>query len=257
MKPGIWIALSACCAFAQPALSPADHGRAIYRSNCAFCHGTEGRGGRGPNLVSAPLNHGDSDADLARVIRGGVPGSSMPAFQEIEKDDLRDLIAHLRQLSGGSERQPVRIGDASAGKRVYDRAGCAGCHRIGNDGSTYGPELTRVGSGRSLEHLRESLVKPSADIPAEWEGVAVTLKNGKTVRGVRVNEDTFTVQVREPNERYRGFVKSEVSAVQPLTESLMPSYSKLAVDDLNNLLQYLTTLRGEAVGATRKAEGIR
>ncbi len=40
-------------------------GKAIFRSNCAFCHVLNGRGGRGPNLVSKPVK------DLKSVVRNG------------------------------------------------------------------------------------------------------------------------------------------------------------------------------------------
>ncbi len=237
--------------------SPLEHGRAIYRSNCAFCHGTDGRGGRGPNLVSAPLAHGDSDSDIAKVVRGGVPGSSMPSFSGMDDDDMAYLTQYLRSLSGGVARQTAKLGDRLAGRAVYDRSGCAGCHRIGGSGSVYGPDLSRIGGARSVEYLRESLANPSADIPPEYEGVTVTSPNGRRTTGIRVNEDTFTIQLRLPDQRFASFRKDEARELTYEKKSLMPAYQQLTSVELNNLLEYLLGLRGQAAGTSKKAEGIR
>ncbi|MCP5112639.1 MAG: c-type cytochrome, partial [bacterium] len=47
-------------------------GGRMYRSHCANCHGTEGEGGRGPNLTSGNFRHGGSDQDLYTTISDGI-----------------------------------------------------------------------------------------------------------------------------------------------------------------------------------------
>ena len=238
--------------------SPVEEGRFLYRSNCAFCHGLTGGGGRGPALAHRQYLHGSTDDDLRRVIRGGVPGTNMPAF-EIEPEELEHLIVFVRSLSSsGANRQPV-AGDAAKGRAVYTRSGCAGCHRIGQDGSSYGPDLTRVGGGRSVDYLRESLVNPSADIPPEFEGVTAVTRDGKRITGMRINEDTFSLQLRDPAQKFHMFQKGELKEVIYEKQSLMPSFASMPKDDMQNLLAYLDSLRGEIkTGAdVRKAEGIR
>src|SRR6266851_2423319 len=81
-------------------------------------------------------------------------------------------------------------GDPIKCRQVYQRSGCAACHRIGVEGSVFGPELSRIGAGRSAEYIRESILNPSADIPEGYAGVTVITKDGKRVIGVRINEDT-------------------------------------------------------------------
>lgn len=201
--------------------------------------------------------HGDADADIAKVVRGGVPGSSMPSFSNMEDDDMAHLIGYLRSLSGGTARKAAKLGDRLAGRAVYDRSGCAGCHRIGDSGSVYGPDLSRIGGARSVEYLRESLVNPSADIPPEYEGVSVTGADGKRVTGIRVNEDSFTIQLRLPSQRFASFRKSEARQLVYEKTSLMPAYKQLSAGEMNNLLEYLLALRGQAEGESKKAEGIR
>jgi putative heme-binding domain-containing protein len=233
-------------------------GKATFRSNCAFCHGLTGGGGRGPTLNSGHLLHGSTEQDIKNVVTNGVPGTSMPAF-EFEKDELTRLVAYIRTLAGSAAKAAPVVGDPEQGRKVYERSGCAACHHIGTEGSVYGPELTRVGAGRSSEYIRESIVNPSADIPQEYGGVTVVTRDGKRITGVRINEDTFTVQLRDPSQNFQMFQKDEVQQVIPETKSLMPAYSSLAKDELQNLLAYLDTLRGDlhAGAGVKKAEGIR
>jgi cytochrome c oxidase cbb3-type subunit III len=234
-----------------------DQGKAVYRSNCAFCHGLTAQGGRGPSLTASAMLRTAGDAAIKTVITRGVPGTTMPAFQ-FEKDDLDSLLGFLHSLSGGGSTPAKSAGDAKAGELIYSRNGCGNCHRVGNTGSIYGPELTRIGAGRSAEYLRESIVDPSADIAENYSGITVVTQDGRRVTGVRVNEDTFSVQIRKPDQAFALFDKSQAKEVIHESKSMMPAYTHLSATDLQNLLAYLSTLRGEqASGAdANKAQGI-
>jgi putative heme-binding domain-containing protein len=249
--------LFAVGAWGQP---DAGEGKAIYRSNCAFCHGLTGGGGRGPALSSGRFVHGSTDDDLKQVIQHGVPGTTMPAFEGFASGELNELVAFVRGLSrGAAGRREAVTGDATRGRGVYQRSGCAACHQVGREGSVFGPDLTRIGAGRSPAYLRESLVDPSADIPLDYEGVTVVAGNGERVGGVRVNEDTFSVQLRDLSQNFRMFRKQDVKEVVYDRKSLMPEYKSLAPADLNDLVAYLVSLKGPtgAGSEVRKAEGIR
>lgn len=236
---------------------PNSEGQALYRSNCAFCHGIDGRGGRGSNLTGQ-LNHGDAPDTIKKIIKNGLPGTQMPSFGGIEEDELDRLVTFVRAFSRGSGGNEKVAGDPAQGRRLYESMGCPNCHRIGSQGSIYGPELTRIGVARSLSYLRDSIVNPSADIPEEYQGVTAVTKEGRRLTGVRLNEDSFTVQLRQMNSAYRSFEKAELQGVTHEKNSLMPAYNKMTPDDLNHLLAYLVALRGEApkTGIVDKAKGI-
>ena len=57
----------------------ADEGIAIYKADCAMCHGENLEGGIGPALTGPKFVYGSSLSDLARVINEGTP-KGMPAF---------------------------------------------------------------------------------------------------------------------------------------------------------------------------------
>jgi putative heme-binding domain-containing protein len=130
---------------------------------------------------------------------------------------------------------------------------------VAGQGSIYGPDLTRIGAARSSDYIKDSVVNPSADIPDDYQGVTVVTRDGKRVSGIRINEDTFSVQLREPSQKFRMFQKNEVREVIHEKNSLMPGFASLGREDLQNLLAYLDSLRGDVkAGAdVRQAEGIR
>ena len=96
---------------AAPTAATIEHGRGIYKVNCAPCHGPGGKGD-GPAagvLKPAPRDHTDraymntlTDEDLAKVIQmgGGIKGKPlMPSNPQIKGADLDALVAFTRSLS--------------------------------------------------------------------------------------------------------------------------------------------------------------
>ena len=60
------IGLVALCPLAAQNGDPLEDGKALYRSNCAFCHGLTGGGGRGPALAQGNFVHGSTAAEIRR-----------------------------------------------------------------------------------------------------------------------------------------------------------------------------------------------
>jgi hypothetical protein len=75
--------------------------------------------------------------------------------------------------------------------------------------------------------------------------VTITPASGPPIRGVKKNEDLFSVQVMDTRERIQGFVKDEVTVVDA-ERSFMPIFGpeRLSDEDLNDLVRYMMTLRG-------------
>lgn len=218
-------------------------GEAIFNSNCAFCHGSDGSGGRGPNLRSS-LRIGNQDADITKVITNGLPGTAMPKFN-FEDDEMKSIVMYVQSLRKAAPATAPVEGDKLAGKRVYNTQGCARCHEIGNQGSAFGPSLTRIGVARTYSYLKTSVVDPSADIPDEYQSVRLVTQAGKRVQGVWANEDAFTIQIRLADESFASFDKQSLKEVAHEKKSAMPAYH-LGETDLKNLLAYLSSLTGDA-----------
>jgi putative heme-binding domain-containing protein len=217
-------------------------GMALYRVRCSECHGLDAAGYRGPDLTAA-MNAGMPDERLFQTIRKGVPGTEMPPSTAPD-DDLLLTIAYLRNLGAGVPPE-TPVGNVENGGRLF-AAQCAACHRIAGQGGRLGPDLTRIGIARSRAALMREIRTPSEWVPPAFETVTVVTKDGQRIRGTKKNEDAFSIQVMDTRERLQGYVKSNLQDVIYEKDSLMPAYgtARLNDTDLNDLVGYLSTLRG-------------
>lgn len=224
-------------------------GRRLFEGRCGHCHGQNGEGGRGAVLNTGLLRSGSSDRELFMTIRGGIPNTEMPGAGNLPTRELWRIVSHVRQLGRQGAPEP-ELGDRVAGAAVYRSSGCAACHRIADAGAFIGPELSGIGARRSLRHLRASLVDPGADIALDYRTVAVVDRQGRRLTGIHLNEDEYSVHLRDPGGNLLSFLKSDLSQITLPRESLMPAYASLPPFDLENLVSYLGSLRG---GATQAA----
>lgn len=219
-------------------------GRQLFLGRCALCHGQDGEGGRGAALNTGQFRHGTSDRETFMTVRNGIANTEMPGTFLTDPEVWR-LVAYVKRL--GSTRAPEEkaSGDAQAGRMVYESQGCATCHRIDGSGGDLGPDLSAVGAQSSLRYLRDSIVNPSAYIPLTYRSVTVTGAGGVKTRGVHLNEDDYSIQLRDVEGNPRSFMKSELKDIRYERESLMPPYRTLSESALDNLLAYLKSLKGK------------
>ena len=216
-------------------------GAKTFRSHCAPCHGLQGEGGRGPNLANGYFYHGASDEALLRNISEGIPGTEMPAIFYTE-DRVWQIIAYIRSLNAAVERP---TGNVVRGGDLFRSKGCAACHRVNGQGGRLGPDLSQIGKMRSIAHLRRSVLDPEAEVqPRYW--VARFEDGGNAVQGFILNEDTYTVQLMDMNEKLHSYNKAAIKDYRVEKISKMPSYrDSLTEDQLQDLLAYLASLRPE------------
>jgi putative heme-binding domain-containing protein len=229
---------------ANPYTTAADleAGRKLYIGRCGHCHGENGEGGRGATLNTGRFKHGGSDREIFLVIRNGIPNTEMPGTSNYPELEVWRMVAYVRQLSRQGTPEPA-IGDPAAGALVYQKNGCASCHSIDGKGSFLGPDLSDIGARRAVRHLRESIVEPTADLPLDYRTVEVISITGKSSSGIHLNEDEYSIHMRDTKGDLRSFMKTELKEIKLPRESLMPDYASLSKDDLENLVGYLSSLR--------------
>src|SRR5271166_2874821 len=104
-------------------------------------------------------------------------------------------------------------GDAAAGEAIFNgKGGCGACHSIGDRGASLGPDLGDIGIRRSARSLHLSLVDPDAEILKEYYTVVVVTKGGETIRGLALNEDDLSIQIRDINGNPRSFLKDDLKS---------------------------------------------
>jgi cytochrome c oxidase cbb3-type subunit III len=231
----------------NPYTTPEDQkrGEQLFLGQCGRCHGPKGEGGLGAILAQPLLHRAPDDESLFRVIREGIRGTEMPAGSTLSNREVWQLAAFVRSLG----RVPVEriAGNAQRGQQVYqDKGKCSQCHIVNGEGISVGPELTDVGARRSATYLRTALVDPEAAVPDGFLQVRIATNDGRRITGVRIGEDTFTIQVRDLSGRTYSFLKQELRDLQKdFGKSPMPGYQKVfSAAELDDLVAYLASLRG-------------
>lgn len=220
-------------------------GERIFELDCAICHGGDARGGRGPDLTRGTYRHASDEDQLWEIVRYGIPGTEMP--RRVRTDDRAwKVVAYLGSLGGGGEPPP---GDPVRGRQLFFGAGnCSTCHMVGGEGSLQGPDLTLIGWQRSVDDLRTSLLDPNADLDPRWWSAQVTTTEGTRVSGYLLDDDLHAVRLLDINNNLLAFPKAQLEQFEPDKTSRMPSYEDLLDgDDIDNVLAYLASLRGEGV----------
>jgi cytochrome c oxidase cbb3-type subunit 3 len=217
-------------------------GKATFEGRCAGCHGQSGEGGRGPAINTGTFRHGGADREIFHTIRNGIPNSEMPPLFNQTDPEVWRIVAYVRTLASRGARIDSGTADPAAGAAVYAARGCASCHLIAGKGSDLGPDLSRAGV-RAPRFLRDSIVTPSADLPLQYLAVTVVTNAGVKIRGIFLNEDDYSIQLRDTAGNPRSFLKNTLKEFQHDRESLMPAYASLAARDLDNLVAYLGSLK--------------
>ena len=233
-------------------------GQRLYEQGCAGCHAAGGQGSdRGPALTGR-FAHGGEDGDVFHSIREGVAGTAMTPHRELSDQQTWQLVSYIRSLAGGIPLAPTSVastGDPAAGTAVFARAQCADCHEIDGVGGIVGPDLSTAGR-YSAEVLRRKILDPdqAIEVPpvqgpprpaARPQTITARLKDGRTIRGMRRAEDTFTLHIMGLDNQLHVLDKSAVAEVRMENTSLMPHDfgARLSAADLANLVAYLGSHR--------------
>lgn len=222
----------------------AERGHEQFESSCAFCHGTDATGARGPDLVRSKLVNDDVRGNLiGPVILNGRPDKGMPAFS-MTKEQIADIVAFLHERvragiasAGVSNNYPLSrllTGNAAEGKAYFNGAGkCSECHSSAGD-------LAHVAAKYTPLELEVRMLSPRGAART----VTVTLASGKTIEGKLEHIDEFTVALRDQAGWYRSFSRANVKVKvhDPLAYHHV-LLSRLTQDDVHNLFAYIETLK--------------
>lgn len=223
-------------------------GGVLFRAQCATCHGADAAGISSidaPDLTRMWRERGYADYDVFQIIKSGIPGTIMPPH-EFNDTELWMLVTYLRSV-GESGVGDLPTGNSQRGQRLY-AAHCAECHRaaaLGSDGGALGPDLSALLASRPLAAIFDSIRDPSALVAPGFKTVRVSDAQGRGVEGVLKNEDAFSMQIIDRNQRLQAFRKDQVTISRPGV-SLMPVFTPalLSDQDVIDILNFIQTGNG-------------
>ena len=269
---------------AQDPSANIEAGRRIFTGSCSmgYCHGLGGVGGGGPKLAGRKF----SLRYLTQVISEGVPETTMPGFKSsLSKEQLGNLILYVQSLASSTATEsnqpavqehlptsgtrtltptetaaapkPITVsaedrelmGDAAAGRSLFfdpvQTDSCRVCHSIGGRGGKIGPDLGEVAANPAKDIL-QSIAEPNARVDSKYATLAITLKDGSKVTGIKRDEDATTIRLYDTSSLppiSRSFLKAEIAKTEMLKTSAMPAdyATKLSRKQLLDLVGFLKT----------------
>jgi len=242
---------------AFPQHAPADpavveRGKSTYGVNCAFCHGSDARGGEGgPNLIRSQLVMNDQKGELITpVVQNGRPDQGMPKLN-LTAEQVSDVAAFIHSFQVGgydiSRMQPpsILVGDARAGE-AYFNAKCAGCHSVTGDLRGIATKITDAkalqqfwlmpGGGRRGQ-------QPSNVPPVT---ITVTQPSGQKLEGRLVRIDDFVVTLTDTDGIQRTIRRDGDTPKVEIHDPLAPHKNLLRTytdQDIHNVTSYLVSVK--------------
>ena len=234
--------------------SPNDGAR-IFSANCASCHGLDGRGGeRAPDIAGKREFQKLSNANLAKIVREGVPGTGMPSFRSLRDAKIQAVVMHLRALQGEGSPSPLP-GSPTAGKVLFfGKAGCSECHMVNGGGGFIGSDLSAYGRSKLASEIRDVITNPAKYLDKRGNLVLATTEDGQSVTGIVRNEDNFSLQLQTRGGTFQFLDKSRLRSVERRPEPLMPGdyASRLSGQELDDLVSYIINTSRPADGTSQQ-----
>lgn len=160
-----------------------------------------------------------------------------PAEPTITEWKLADLAGDLPKLASGR--------NYAKGKELFTHVGCVACHRLGEEGVPYGPDLTGVFAKYHGDRQRVlgEILEPSRHLEPRYQPISFTPANGEPFTGFLVEEkgDMLLIQIGPGESLIQKFAKKDIARREPQTQSLMPAglLNLLSREQILDLLAYL------------------
>ena len=189
----------------------------------------------------------------------------------LAENDAWKVAAYVRALRGTAIDAPAK-GNVARGEQIFwGKADCGGCHMLRGRGGLTGPDLSHIASRRKLTSIRDALTKEQHSVSGDggrhetilvplssYQPVRVVTREGRTIRGVVKNEDSFSLQLLGLDNALHLFARDELREIVYEPNSLMPTdYDKrLTPEEFQDLMAFLSR-QGEMARQAPPAQGRR
>jgi putative heme-binding domain-containing protein len=170
----------------------------------------------------------------------GMYPDALPAELPVEAEGAKwtydELLTFLKSEDG-------QQGDMHRGALVFEKAQCQKCHRMGDRGEGFGPDLTTVARRFQKKEILESIMFPSQVISDQYASKTVVTDDGLTVTGLVGAAGADAVVVLDSRGEKRTIPSNAIEQIAPARMSAMPDglLDGLELEEIADLFDYLTT----------------
>jgi len=135
------------------------------------------------------------------------------------------------------------------GRELFRTASCVSCHKLGDAGNAFGPELAKLEAKMTPLEITRHILEPSLKIDEKYRSTTVVTDDGRSITGLVVEETPTEVAIVENPVAKADPVRiktSDIDARSTSPVSIMPKglLDKLTRDEVLDLIAYVVA-RGQ------------
>ena len=117
--------------------------------------------------------------------------------------------------------------DARKGWGLFSAAACTACHRVGDEGTAIGPDLSTLGDRDDEDSIIRSILSPNSIIVEGYSLLTIGTRDGNAYAGIFEQENDRVVRLVQVNGEPVSIYKSTIVSRQSVHQSPMPSYERV------------------------------
>jgi quinoprotein glucose dehydrogenase len=164
--------------------------------------------------------------------------AALAAFEASRAKSTDPLAAWLPSLEGGDPAQGAKVFES------HPAAQCMRCHSGGHGGGDAGPNLSDIATREEPRYFLESLVNPGAKVAMGYGIASATLKGGKTVSGIVVEDKPDHVDFDSADTVLR-VNRADIASMTPPVSSMPPMAFLLSKSEIRDLVAWLSEQKSE------------
>ena len=218
----------------QPIEAAVGAGKHLFERHCTGA--MEWKEGGGPILPSNSTAHAPDDAALKSVISIAFRPRCLRGWF------LQTMIVNLAACASLGKLLPSQSSAMRVGAQLFVRAAAPVSHP-GGPAAAIRPHRVC----QRARHIKKSITRPSENLPDDFLVVEATTAAGKTIEGIRVNEDSFTIQIKDATGTFHSLGKRDLKDLKKLRgQTPMPPFEGVFTDsELDDLVAYMAS-RGKS-----------
>jgi quinoprotein glucose dehydrogenase len=160
--------------------------------------------------------------------------AALESYQKAIASSTDPLAPYLGSLEGGNPAKGGQLFES------HPAAQCMRCHSGGHGGGEAGPDLSGVGKRGDRRYLLESLINPGAKVVAGYGIGSITLKGGKNVAGIELEQTDDHVDF-DSNGKVLRVMRSDIESMIDPVSPMPPMGALLNGHEIRDLVAWLAT----------------